>query len=273
MYRKAGIYIGDFFHRPAGDRKQQEKPDKFLENILAEVCELFPAEYIHIGGDECPKVRWEQCPHCQAKIAALGLKDDEKHSAEHYLQSHIMKHMSDFLATKGKKIIGWEEMLQGELPHGSTVMAWRRNKYAHQAARLGHDAIISTRTYLYLDRYQSEDKDKEPLAHSSYLPVELVWSCDPYMSEDKNAEPLTQEQKSHILGVQANVWTEYIPNNTHMEYMVHPRMAAVSEVQWCHPENKDWDRFLRALDKMKERYDIMGYNYARHIWNKGNGLK
>ena len=251
----------------------KEESYTFLENILAEVCELFPAEYIHIGGDECPKVRWEQCPHCQAKIAALGLKDDEKHSAEHYLQSHIMKHMSDFLATKGKKIIGWEEMLQGELPHGSTVMAWRRNKYAHQAARLGHDAIISTRTYLYLDRYQSEDKDKEPLAHSSYLSVELVWSCDPYMSEDKNAEPLTQEQKSHILGVQANVWTEYIPNNTHMEYMVHPRMAAVSEVQWCHPENKDWDRFLRALDKMKERYDIMGYNYARHIWNKGNGLK
>lgn len=245
----------------------------FLENVLEEVCELFPSEYIHIGGDECPKVRWEKCPACQAKIAELGLKGDDLHSAEHYLQSHIMRHMSEFLATKGKKIVGWEEMLQGELPPGSTVMAWRRNKYAHQAARLGHDAIISTRTFLYLDRYQSKDKDNEPLAHSSYLPVDLVWSCDPFVSEEENAQPLTENQKSHILGVQANVWTEYIPNNTHMEYMVHPRMAAVSEVQWCHPENKDWGRFLRALDKMKERYDIMGYNYARHIWNKGNGLK
>ena len=250
----------------------KEESYTFLENVLAEVCELFPAEYIHIGGDECPKVRWEKCHHCQAKIAELGLKDDEKHSAEHYLQSHIMKHMSDFLATKGKKVIGWEEMLQGELPHGSTVMAWRRNKYAHQAARLGHDAIISTRTYLYLDRYQSEDKDKEPLAHSSYLPVELVWSCDPYMSEDKNAEPLTQEQKSHILGVQANVWTEYIPNNDHMEYMVHPRMAAVSEVQWCLPENKDWDRFRKGLDRMRKVYDLMGYNYATHVWDEEQEL-
>lgn len=238
----------------------------FLENVLEEVCGLFPAEYVHIGGDECPKVRWEKCPHCQAKIAELGLKDDDRHSAEHYLQSHIMKHMSDFLAGKGKKIIGWEEMLQGKLAPGATVMAWRRNKYAHQAARLGHDAIISTRTFLYLDRYQSADKEKEPLAHSSYLPVDLVWSCDPYMSEDKNAEPLTEEQKSHIMGVQANVWTEYIPNNTHMEYMVHPRMAAVSEVQWCQPENKDWNRFRKGLDSMRAVYDLMGYNYALHVW-------
>ena len=242
----------------------------FLENVLEEVCELFPAEYIHIGGDECPKVRWEKCSACQAKIAELGLKGDGVHSAEHYLQSHIMRHMSEFLEAKGKKIVGWEEMLQGELPPGSTVMAWRRNKYAHQAARLGHDAIVSTRTFLYLDRYQSEDKEKEPLAHSSYLPVDLVWSCDPFMSEEENAEALTENQRKHILGVQANVWTEYIPNNEHMEYMVNPRMAAVSEVQWCRPENKDWERFLRALDKMKERYDIMGYNYASHIWNNSN---
>ena len=242
----------------------------FLENVLEEVCELFPAEYIHIGGDECPKVRWEKCSACQAKIAELGLKGDGVHSAEHYLQSHIMRHMSEFLEAKGKKIVGWEEMLQGELPPGSTVMAWRRNKYAHQAARLGHDAIVSTRTFLYLDRYQSEDKENEPLAHSSYLPVDLVWSCDPFMSEEENAEALTENQRKHILGVQANVWTEYIPNNEHMEYMVNPRMAAVSEVQWCRPENKDWERFLRALDKMKERYDIMGYNYASHIWNNSN---
>ena len=238
----------------------------FLENVLEEVCGLFPSEYIHIGGDECPKVRWEKCPQCQAKIAELGLKDDEKHSAEHYLQSHIMQQMAEFLAAKGKKIIGWEEMLQGELPEGSTVMAWRRNKYAHQAARLGHDAIISTRTFLYLDRYQSEDKENEPLAHSSYLPVEMVWSCDPYLSEDKDAEQLTESQKAHIIGVQSNIWTEYISGNTHLEYMANPRMAAVAEVQWCQPENKDWKRFTKGLDRMRKLYDLMEYNYAGHFW-------
>lgn len=240
----------------------------FLKDVLEEVCELFPSEYIHIGGDECPKTRWESCPRCQAKIKELGLKDGEKHSAEHYLQSHVMKQMADFLALKGKKIIGWEEMLQGELSPGSTVMAWRRNKYGHQAARLGHDAIMSTRTYLYLDRYQSEDKDNEPLAHSSFLPVDMVWSYDPYMSEDKNAEPLTEEQKAHIIGIQSNVWTEYIPTNEHMEYMANPRMAAVSEVQWCQPEVKDWNRFRKGLDRFRRIYELLGYNYANHIYIK-----
>lgn len=240
---------------------------EFLEDVLEEICGLFPSEYVHIGGDECPKRRWEECPLCQAKIRDLGLEDDEKHSAEHYLQSHVMKQMAEFLAGKGKRIIGWEEMLQGELAPGATVMAWRRNKYGHQAARLEHDAIMTTRTHLYLDRYQSEDKENEPLAHSSYLPVKMVWSYDPYISEDKEALPLTEEQKMHIIGVQANVWREYIPTNIHLEYMVHPRMAAVSEVQWCMPENKDWERFLEGLDHMRQVYDIMGYGYATHVWN------
>ena len=177
-----------------------------------------------------------------------------------------MKQMADFLALKGKKIIGWEEMLQGELAPGSTVMAWRKNKYGHQAAKLGHDAIMSTRTHLYFDRYQSENKDSEPLAHSSYLPVDMVWSYDPYMSEDKNAEALTEEQKAHIIGIQSNVWTEYIPNNEHMEYMANPRMAAVSEVQWCQPKMKDWNRFRKGLNRFRELYELLGYNYARHIY-------
>ena len=238
----------------------------FLKNVLDEVCQLFPSEYVHIGGDECPKTRWETCPRCQVKIQELGLSDGEKHSAEHYLQSYVMKQMADFLALKGKKIIGWEEMLQGELAPGSTVMAWRKNKYGHQAAKLGHDAIMSTRTHLYLDRYQSENKDSEPLAHSSYLPVDMVWSYDPYMSEDKNAEALTEEQKAHIIGIQSNVWTEYIPNNEHMEYMANPRMAAVSEVQWCQPKMKDWNRFRKGLNRFRELYELLGYNYARHIY-------
>lgn len=250
----------------------KEENYRFLENVLEEVCALFPSEYIHIGGDECPKTRWETCPRCQAKIKELGLEDDDKHTAEHYLQSHVMKRMAQFLAERGKKIIGWEEMLQGELPQGSTVMAWRRNKYGHRAAKLGHDAIMSTRTYLYLDRYQSEDKENEPLAHSSYLPVEMVWAYDPYVSEDEKAGPLTEEQKKHILGIQANVWREYIPDNNHLEYMTYPRMDAVAEVQWLLPENKDWDRFRKGLDHMRKVYDLMGYNYATHVWDEEQEL-
>ena len=246
---------------------------RFLENVLEEVCELFPSEYIHIGGDECPKTRWEKCPRCQAKIKELGLEGDERHSAEHFLQSHVMKQMAEFLASKGKRIIGWEEMLQGELAPGATVMAWRRNKYGHQAARLGHDAIMTTRTNLYFDRYQSEDKDNEPLAHSSYLPVEMVWSYDPYLSEDKNAEPLTQEQKEHIIGIQANVWREYIPTDSHLEYMVCPRISALAEVQWLMPEGKDWERFRRGMDRMRKVYEVLGCSYATHFWQSEQELE
>lgn len=127
---------------------------------------------------------------------------------------------------------------------------------------------MTTRTYLYLDRYQSEDKQSEPLAHSGFLPVSMVWSYDPFVSEDKDAEPLTDEQKSHIIGIQSNVWREYIPNSANLDYMVYPRMAAVAEVQWLMPENKDWDRFRTGLDHMRQVYDIMGYGYALHIWNE-----
>lgn len=246
----------------------KEESYTFLRDVLDEICGLFPSEYVHIGGDECPKTRWENCPLCQAKISELGLKDDQRHSAEHYLQSHVMKQVAEFLAKRGKKVICWEEALQGELAPGATVMAWRRNKYGHQAARLGHDAVMTTRTHLYLDRYQSEDKENEPLAHSSYLPVSMVWSYDPFVSEDKDAEPLTQEQKLHIIGIQSNVWREYIPDNAHLEYMVCPRMAAVAEVQWLQPENKDWERFRRGLDRMRKVYDIMGYAYATHVWDE-----
>ena len=240
----------------------------FLEDVLAEICDMFPSQYIHIGGDECPKVRWEACPDCQKKINELGLADDEKHAAEHYLQSHVMRHMSDFLAQRGRKIIGWDEMLQGELAPGATVMAWRKTENGHKAARLGHDVIMTTRPYLYLDRYQSEDKAAEPLAIAGYLPVDMVWSFDPYKSEKEDAELLTDEQKSHVIGIQASLWTEYISTYDHLEYMLYPRMDAVSEVQWCCPENKDWDRFRKGLDRMRVVYDIMGYNYATHIWGE-----
>ena len=245
----------------------------FLEDVLAEVCELFPAEYIHIGGDECPKVRWETCPRCQAKIKELGLKDDDKHQAEHYLQSYVTARMEAFLSGKGKKLIGWDEILEGEVAPNATVMSWRGVSGGLQAVRLGHDAIMTPNTYFYLDYYQSLDKENEPLAIGGYLPMEKCYSFEPTTDE------MTAEEAARILGVQANLWTEYIATESHLQYMLLPRLAALSEVQWCNKENKNWDRFYESADEFCAIYETMGYTYATHIFetkgevsiNKENG--
>ena len=238
----------------------KESTMKFLEDVLAEVVELFPSEYVHIGGDECPKVRWETCPHCQAKIAELGFKDDDRHKAEHYLQSYVTGRMEKFLSEKGKKLIGWDEILEGEIAPNATVMSWRGVEGGHEAVKLGHDAIMTPYTHLYFDYYQSKDIEKEPFGIGGYLPVELVYSFEPFTDE------MTEEEKSHILGVQANLWTEYIPTDEHLEYMLLPRMSALSEIQWCQPEKKIYERFLYNMDNMAEVYEILSYNYAKHIF-------
>ena len=240
----------------------KEETMKFLEDVLAEVADLFPSEYVHIGGDECPKVRWETCPHCQAKIAELGFKDDDKHKAEHYLQSYVTNRMEQFLSTKGKKIIGWDEILEGEIAPNATVMSWRGVEGGLEAVRMGHDAIMVPYTHLYLDYYQSKDTANEPLAIGGYVPVELVYSFEPF------TEDMTDEEKSHILGIQANLWTEYIPTDAQLEYMLLPRLSALSEIQWCEPENKDYEKFLGNMESMRKIYDILGYNYAKHIFSK-----
>ena len=238
-----------------------ENTMSFLEDVLAEVCELFPAEYIHIGGDECPKVRWEKCPRCQAKIAELGLKDDEEFQAEHYLQSYVMTRMTEFLSSKGKKIIGWDEILEGEVADDAIVMSWRGVAGGLQAVRMGHDAIMTPNTFFYLDYYQALDKENEPLAIGGYLPVEKCYSYEPFTAD------MTDEEKSHVLGVQANLWTEYIPTPEHLHYMLLPRMAALSEVQWCQVENKNWERFLDSADEFCSIYDVMGYKYGTHLFD------
>ncbi len=238
----------------------KEETMVFLENVLSEVADLFPAGYFHIGGDECPKVYWEKCPHCQAKIKELGLKDDDKFQAEHYLQSYVMNRMTAFLGTKGKKVIGWDEILEGEVADDAVVMSWRGVAGGLQAVKMGHDVIMTPNTYYYLDYYQTLDKANEPLAIGGYLPIEKCYSYEPFV------EGMTDEQKSHILGVQANLWTEYIATDDHLEYMLLPRMAALSEVQWCSPEVKDWERFLDCADDFCRIYDMAGYNYAKHIF-------
>ena len=239
----------------------KEETMLFLEDVLAEVCELFPAEYIHIGGDECPKVRWETCPLCQAKIKELGLQDTEEFQAEHYLQSYVMTRMTNFLSSKGKKIIGWDEILEGEVADDAIVMSWRGVAGGLQAVRMGNEAIMTPNTFYYLDYYQSLDKENEPLAIGGYLPVEKCYSYEPFTAG------MTEEEKGRVLGVQANLWTEYIATADHLHYMLLPRMAALSEVQWCQPENKSWERFYDSADEFCSIYDVMGYKYGTHIFD------
>ena len=237
----------------------QEKTFEFLEDVLDEVVGLFPSELIHIGGDECPKVRWEKCPRCQAKIRQLGLKDDGEHTAEHYLQSYVTDRIGKFLAQHGRRIIGWDEILEGRAPSDAVVMSWRGSEGGIAAAKLGHDVIMTPNSHFYFDYYQSLDTDAEPFGIGGYIPMEQVYSYDPAFPE------LTPEQQKHILGVQANLWTEYVLSDEHLEYMLLPRLAALSEVQWCLPETKDWNRFIGSF-RMDKIYSQLGYEFAKHIF-------
>lgn len=238
-----------------------EKVYEFLEDVLSEVCELFPSEYIHIGGDECPKASWEKCPKCQAKIKALGLKDKDGESAEHYLQSYVITHVEKFLNAKGRKIIGWDEILEGGIAPNATIMSWHGDKPGWKAAAMGHDAIMTPNYCMYFDKYHSTDESKEPFGIGGYLPVEKVYAYEPYF------DGMCEEEKAHILGVQANMWTEYIADADHLYYMLLPRLTALSEVQWCQAERKDWERFYGAAEDYCRMYETMGYNWAEHIFH------
>lgn len=233
----------------------------FLEAVLTEVMEIFPSEYIHIGGDESPKTRWEECPRCQARIKELGLKDHDGHTAEHYLQSYVTARMEQFLNSHGRRIIGWDEILEGELAPNATVMSWRGMGGGIEAAQMGHDVIMTPTTYAYFDYYQTHNTEEEPFGIGGYLPIEQVYSFEPA------PETLTPAQRRHILGAQANLWTEYIKTPDHVEYMLLPRLAAMSEVQWMQPEKKDYQQFLKRLPRLLKLYDKLGYNYARHIFD------
>ena len=229
----------------------------FLEDVFTELMELFPSEYIHIGGDECPKTEWEKCPACQARIKALGIKGDSKHTAEQYLQSYVTARVQKFLNDHGRKIIGWDEILEGELAPGATVMSWRGVQGGIQASAMGFDVIMTPNTYCYFDYYQSEDQKQEPLAIGGNLPIEKVYGYEPF-------EGLNAEQQKHILGVQANLWTEYIGTNEYLEYMLLPRMCALSEVQWCDPKAKNFERFSTSMRNGAFKiFDTLGYNYRK----------
>ncbi len=234
---------------------------KFIEDVLGEVVELFPSEYIHVGGDECPKTRWKECPKCQARIKELGIKGDSKHTAEEYLQSFIINHAEKFLNSKGRQMIGWDETLEGGLAPNATVMSWRGEGGGIEAAKQKHNVIMSPNTYLYFDYYQTKDIDNEPLAIGGYLPLENVYKYEPM------PKSLTPEEQKYIIGVQANLWVEYIATLAHVQYMELPRMAALSEIQWSAADKKDYENFLSRLPQLTSLYDVKNYNYATHAFD------
>ena len=237
----------------------KEETFTFLENVLGEVADLFPSKYFHIGGDECPKIRWQECPDCQAKIQELGLKDDDHLTKEQKLQTYVTARVQEFLATKGKSIIGWDEILEGDLAEGATVMSWRGTKGGIEAANRGFNAIMTPYEYLYIDYAQAKDVNKEPMAMEGCLPIEKVYSYEPY-------DGIPDSQQHFVLGVQTNLWTEYIGTDEYLEYMLLPRLAAASEIQWCAPENRNLDRFLEDVKAHQFGiYDAMGYNYSKVI--------
>lgn len=240
---------------------------QFIKDVLAEIVEIFPSEYIHVGGDECPKVKWSTCPKCQARIKALGLKSDNKHTKEERLQSYVIHEAEEFLNSKGRKMIGWDETLEGGLAPNATVMSWRGEAGGIEAAKQHHDVVMTPNTYLYFDYYQSKDTETEPMAIGGYLPIERVYSYEPM------PKSLSPEEQKYIVGVQANLWTEYIPDFKQVQYMVLPRMAALSESQWCAPEKKNYEAFLQRVSRLVNIYAKNRWNYATHIFDVMLDLK
>ncbi|MDD4515509.1 family 20 glycosylhydrolase [Massilibacteroides sp.] len=218
----------------------------FLEDVLSEIIPLFPSEYIHIGGDEAPKKHWKECPKCQARIKAEGLKD------EHELQSYFIQRIERFVNSKGKRIIGWDEILEGGLAPNATVMSWRGEEGGIAAANMHHDVIMTPNTYLYFDYYQSRDKQNEPINIGGFLPLDKVYSYEPYTPK------ITKEQQKFIKGVQGNIWMEYIHSGAMVEYMTYPRALALAEIGWSPADKKDYADFLKRIPARLASMDKAG---------------
>ena len=229
----------------------KEETFNFLEDVIDEVTELFPGEYIHIGGDEAPKTRWEKCKNCQSVIKRENLKD------EHELQSYFITRMEKYINSKGKKIIGWDEILEGGLAPNATVMSWRGTSGGIKAANMKHDVIMTPNATCYLDHYQSENTN-EPLAIGGYTPLEEIYNYEPIPEE------LDSESSKYIIGAQGNVWTEYMSTSEYVEYMVFPRIFALSEVVWS--KNKsNFEEFTSRVTSFFDRLDKLNINYSTHL--------
>jgi hexosaminidase len=225
-----------------------EETYAFIEEVLGEVMALFPSEFIHIGGDECPKVRWQACPKCQAMIKREGL------AGEAALQSYFVRRVERFLNAHGRRLIGWDEILEGGLAPNATVMSWRGSEGGVAASLAGHDVVMSPTTHCYFDYYQSKNTEAEPPAIGWYLPLETVFAFEPL-------EGIPADRQHHVLGGQANIWTEYIPVAEQLEYMAFPRASALAEVVWSGVEGRNYQSFAERLPGLLRRLAALQVNF------------
>lgn len=230
-----------------------EQVYKFVQDVIDEIATIFPSKYIHIGGDETPTVRWKECPKCQ-KLAA------EQHLSTNKLQAYFTNRIEKYINSKQREIIGWDEILDGEINPSATIMSWRGIEPGERGAKLGHDVIMTPTSHCYFDYKQNENEDTEPEGQHQLITVEKVYSLDPAPAN------MPAEYRKHILGTQGNLWSEYIAYPNRAEYAVLPRMAALSEVQWTQPEKKDFSNFKVRADHMAKIYDLYKYVYALQLW-------
>lgn len=236
----------------------------FVKGVLDEICEIFPSEIVHIGGDEAPRTRWQQCAKCQEMIRKQGLKADAKYPAEAKLQGYFTSVVEDYLASKGKRILGWDEILEGDVRPSAMIMSWRGVEGGIEASAKGHDVVMAPTSHFYFDYYQVEmnRRFREPQLIGGTLPIDKTYSFEPIPAG------MSDEAKSHILGVQANLWTEYITCDEVVEYQVLPRMGALCEVQWMQPEKKNFEQFVERSRHMTDIYQHYGWQYAKHLYRK-----
>lgn len=231
----------------------KESTFEFLKDIMLEVMELFPGRYIHVGGDEATKTNWESCEHCHQRMKDEGLKDEEE------LQSYFIQRMERFLSKHKRTLVGWDEILEGGLAEGATVMSWRGMAGGLKASAMGHDVVMSPGEFAYLDQYQGQP-DHEPLAIGGYVPLSKVYSFDP------RAGITDPKQARHVLGGQGNLWSEYVTTTSHSEYMIFPRLAALAEVLWTPKKEQEWSSFSGRIPAFFQRLDAMDVNYARSAY-------
>lgn len=232
---------------------------QFIQDVLAELIDVFPSPMIHLGGDECPKVRWRNCPRCQAKIKELGIVEHDGLKPEDQLQNWLMHEAEQFLSEHGRSMIGWDEILEGGVSETAAVMSWRGLEGGIAAARTHHNVVMTPIDHCYINFYQSKKRDSEPFSFDGYVPLSKVYGI-PVVPRQ-----LTAEEAKYILGCQVNLWTEYIPHAEQAEWMLLPRLAAISEAQWMTAKARNYNNFLERLPRLKQLYDKKGYIYSTAI--------
>lgn len=228
---------------------------QFVKDVLDEVMQLFPFEYIHIGGDESPRVRWHDCPLCQQRIKQVGIRGNEGQSSEALLQGWFTEQIQQYLSRYGKRIIGWDELLGCNVNTSATIMSWTGAEPGAKGAKLGHDVIMTPNTPMYFDHYQTKSTWNEPMAFGGCATLKMVYDFEPVAAD------LPADKQHHIIGAQANLWTEYITCEPQIDYQVLPRMAALAELQWLQPDQKDYNDFKARLPRLVEIYKLYNWTY------------